>query len=1193
VILSDFNGLSENGDDHNFAADKLVAAPRTSFSETPHAVGGPIAPPPPNPHSGIRQLAGSEGVRFSDIYLDELRARTPLSALIGRHVRLKRQGKQWAGCCPFHGEKTASFYVYDDHYHCFGCGAHGDAIDFVQQIEGVSFKQAVARLSGEAGLGSGSPVVDEARRAKVARAKAKRDREFEADQRARLRKARFIAGKAGATVSDGEADAYLVGTRGIPRPTAGWPACVRWMAPWRDIPGSVVFVATDAADKVYGVQRVLIDAAGRNVRDDAGKNVKVSRGLFREHAAVVRLPGAADGPLLLAEGPETGLSVWAATGYETWIAVGSITHHQPPEGRRVVVCRDDDPLGSKADVRVSEAVAAWRLAGLDVVVAMPWPFRRSDRSDFNDTIRDEGRDAVLCRIEAALYPTLPPGARRRVTVEEGRKQTKTAMQKFFGAVKNGHGPDLSMGIRVETGIGKSASAREEAAELLVDMRAKGDNRTLIFAVDTHVLGDEAIGEFLNLPLVREHGFTAGQWRGRTAEDPEVPDWTMCTALERVKAAQIAGADPERACCRRELDDGTVVQCIAYDLCGYQRQKRQGRADVWFVAHEAIFSAKPSVIDRPAAVIFDESFWQAGLEGTDGGIELTVDTLDRAASLEGLDGQRQRFLRGVALDVLRSHADSPFLRAAFKAAGLTPAMAMEAHALEWRLNVVPDLHPGMPDEDFRAAEVAAEANRTVRRLGRFWKALAALLAEDGPEQSGWLAVDTVRLKQGDVRMIRMKGRKTIKEGWIAPTLMIDANFKLGLVKYFFPTVELIADIAVNAPHQRIIQIDGRSNSKNRLIDAPKAKPSDNDLREAHRMECADTLHKIARAYPGQRGLVVAQMAIETWLKDNAELPKTVELAHFNNTAGRDGWGPKKGRGGVGFVAIVGRVMPKASDVEAMAEALSGVAVKRIAGAYKRVKVAREMASGETATVDASQHPDPLCERIRSHICEGEVIQAIGRARGVNRTKDNPVDVYVLTDVPLPVPVDILVPATLLDPTPADTMLARGGVAFASSADAARAYPQIWTISAAKSAFRRAEKLGAFPYVSKREGLAPSLITVEYQVTGQGKRCTTAVFDLNRILDPRQHLEALLGELVAFRVLAKDQPAQAARASVQPTRAPVPTVSRQSGRATPVRRSAPFWANPPDWLDVPAWTLPAWMVPPGGGATAQRCSGVVDP
>lgn len=85
-------------------------------------------------------------------FLDELRARTPIAALIGRSVRLTRSGRESKGCCPFHGEKTPSFYVYDDHYHCFGCGEHGDAISFIMKSTGAGFMEAVETLAAEAGL---------------------------------------------------------------------------------------------------------------------------------------------------------------------------------------------------------------------------------------------------------------------------------------------------------------------------------------------------------------------------------------------------------------------------------------------------------------------------------------------------------------------------------------------------------------------------------------------------------------------------------------------------------------------------------------------------------------------------------------------------------------------------------------------------------------------------------------------------------------------------------------------------------------------------------------------------------------------------------------------------------------------------------------------------------------------------------
>ncbi len=85
-------------------------------------------------------------------FMDALRARVAMPSLVGRRVRLAKSGRQWKGCCPFHTEKSPSFYVYDDGFHCFGCGAHGDAIAFVMRTEGASFPEAVERLAAEAGM---------------------------------------------------------------------------------------------------------------------------------------------------------------------------------------------------------------------------------------------------------------------------------------------------------------------------------------------------------------------------------------------------------------------------------------------------------------------------------------------------------------------------------------------------------------------------------------------------------------------------------------------------------------------------------------------------------------------------------------------------------------------------------------------------------------------------------------------------------------------------------------------------------------------------------------------------------------------------------------------------------------------------------------------------------------------------------
>ncbi|MCS6986774.1 MAG: DNA primase [Sphingomonadaceae bacterium] len=89
---------------------------------------------------------------FAPAFLDELKARVSLPEVVGRRIRLVRAGRDLKGCCPFHQEKTPSFHVWADHYHCFGCGAHGDVIRFVMETERLDFASAVRRLAAEAGL---------------------------------------------------------------------------------------------------------------------------------------------------------------------------------------------------------------------------------------------------------------------------------------------------------------------------------------------------------------------------------------------------------------------------------------------------------------------------------------------------------------------------------------------------------------------------------------------------------------------------------------------------------------------------------------------------------------------------------------------------------------------------------------------------------------------------------------------------------------------------------------------------------------------------------------------------------------------------------------------------------------------------------------------------------------------------------
>jgi DNA primase len=92
--------------------------------------------------------------RIPQHFIDELIARADLVELIGSRVPLKKQGKEYKACCPFHGEKTPSFTVVPDKqfYHCFGCGAHGTALGFLMDHDHLSFVEAIEDLASRVGL---------------------------------------------------------------------------------------------------------------------------------------------------------------------------------------------------------------------------------------------------------------------------------------------------------------------------------------------------------------------------------------------------------------------------------------------------------------------------------------------------------------------------------------------------------------------------------------------------------------------------------------------------------------------------------------------------------------------------------------------------------------------------------------------------------------------------------------------------------------------------------------------------------------------------------------------------------------------------------------------------------------------------------------------------------------------------------
>ena len=88
-------------------------------------------------------------MRYNNEIIDEIRNSNNILDVVSQYVVLKRSGRSYSGLCPFHKEKSPSFYVSPDKqiFHCFGCGEGGDVFGFIRKIENITFKEAVETLA--------------------------------------------------------------------------------------------------------------------------------------------------------------------------------------------------------------------------------------------------------------------------------------------------------------------------------------------------------------------------------------------------------------------------------------------------------------------------------------------------------------------------------------------------------------------------------------------------------------------------------------------------------------------------------------------------------------------------------------------------------------------------------------------------------------------------------------------------------------------------------------------------------------------------------------------------------------------------------------------------------------------------------------------------------------------------------------
>lgn len=166
------------------------------------------------------------------------------------------------------------------------------------------------------------------------------------------------------------------------------PPSIRYLPNAYNHYGALVALSTDAQGQVHGLQLIYLTEDGRKAPLKVQKRTNKAHDNWTDVAAV-RMPG--NPPLVLCEGVETGLSIWQATGQETWACLGisNIARAPVPDGAPIVIARDSDAPDSKADQQLIQAVTILRQQGRDVTVAEP-----PAGMDFNDVLQSDGDETV-------------------------------------------------------------------------------------------------------------------------------------------------------------------------------------------------------------------------------------------------------------------------------------------------------------------------------------------------------------------------------------------------------------------------------------------------------------------------------------------------------------------------------------------------------------------------------------------------------------------------------------------------------------------------------------------------------------------------------------------------------------------------------------------------------------------------------
>ena len=633
-------------------------------------------------------------------------------------------------------------------------------------------------------------------------------------------------------------------------------------------------------------------------------------------------------------------------------------------------------------------------------------------------------------------------------------------------------------MHVPTGIGKTRITIKKLAEWIPKVKVG----PIVYAVPRHKLGQKIEQQFA------DHGIVAKVFRGRNADDPELPEKKMCHNLAAVELAQRCYADINETCCKYKK-----MKCRFFDRCGYQRQQIGDMPEVWIVAADMLFHTHKA-FGEPCAVIIDEALWRKGLRGIEEDVDwsVAIDSLISKQDVDELDvntdiGMRTCDRNWLGEVLMKQKEDGGVSRQLLVDKLHLGKNAVETHFIirrEWACMPKLMQYPGMSAAAIKKlarANVIDEIAHS-RRIIKIWEEIRNLMHRPEIAVSGRLTLK----QKGGQRVVDWKGVAEISTQFQVPTLLLDATLpERSILEAYHPLVEIAADIKVAMPpYVRIHQIIEAPTSATKL-------GNEKHIEEIRRYVLRRWIETGCKPT-----LVVCQMKVEAELHKRG-LPDSITVAHYNDIAGIDDYKD------VRLLILVGRTAPGPRAMEDIAAALSGAAPVEAAEVngfawYNSTKRGIRLPDGSGIATRGDLHPDPMAEAVRWLVHEGELIQALGRGRGVNRTLETPLDIDLLFDTALPITVDKV--SAWKRPSLLVETAATLGVMPTAPTDMVKLWPGLWPNE--KAAYRT---------IQQGVPTLPGFVSVTYQLKGRNMKPRIAYFNLTVVPDPHAWLETRLGPL----------------------------------------------------------------------------------